>query len=332
MFYLLNIFLPSCVLLGSLLLILSATSWFVAWIALEVNLIAFLPIITTTNKLVTEAALKYFFVQVIGSIWVFFFILYSYFYASTTGITSSLVPFPALVLFALCLKLAVAPFHFWFPALIEGLNWPSTLILITLQKVGPLRLIVILAKHTNTLITLFSLRSVLAGRIRGLNQLICRKIMRYSSISHIGWLLYASLLSRSLLWLYFSLYAFITSTIILLFRSQRSFHINQVFFVHNTVISALFLFYLNFMSLGGLPPFLGFLPRWLVAKARKIDILIIILVLTRVVTLYFYLRITYVALIISSFKPLLTVVVFDFGHLKYLGLLPSIILPLLCLL
>jgi NADH:ubiquinone oxidoreductase subunit 2 (subunit N) len=80
--------------------------------ALELNLIAFIPLLISPNKLASESALKYFFIQALGSIFIFFFILTSFFYSSYPLIFNFQFPFPLIINFALLLKLGAAPFHF----------------------------------------------------------------------------------------------------------------------------------------------------------------------------------------------------------------------------
>ena len=43
-----------------------------------------------------------------------------------------------IIISSLLLKRGTAPFHFWFPNVIEGLSWINSLILITWQKIAPL--------------------------------------------------------------------------------------------------------------------------------------------------------------------------------------------------
>ena len=52
----------------------------------------------------------------------------------------------------------------------------------------------------------------------------------------------------------------------------------------------------SLLSLGGLPPFLGFLPNWIVIQTiitNNIAPLATIVVVTSLITLYYYLKISY---------------------------------------
>lgn len=83
------------------------------------------------------------------------------------------------------------------------------------------------------------------------------------------------------------------------------FHINQLYslFIFNKYLK--FSLFLNLLSLGGLPPFLGFIPKWLTIQYVTINnqlfIITIIIILT-LLTLFFYLRLCYTAFILNYFE------------------------------
>ena len=57
-----------------------------------------------------------------------------------------------------------------------------------------------------------------------------------------------------------------------------------------------FIIFTSLLSLGGLPPFLGFLPKWIVIQAiitNNIAPLATVVVVTSLITLYYYLKISY---------------------------------------
>ena len=208
-----------------------------------------------------------------------------------------------LILSTLLLKNGAAPFHFWFPQVIEGLRWINNLILITWQKIAPLILISYNINYKFFLIII--ILSIIIGALGGLNQTSLRKLIAFSSINHLGWILIA-IINNELLWLiYFIFYFFLSISIILLFNNFKLFHFNQIFnfSIINPIIK--FFLFLNLLSLGGLPPFLGFLPKWLVIQ-NLIEInqffLLFISVCLSLITLYFYLRISYSIYILNFNK------------------------------
>lgn len=208
-----------------------------------------------------------------------------------------------LILSTLLLKNGAAPFHFWFPGVIEGLRWINGLILITWQKIAPLILISYNINYNFFLIAI--ILSIVIGALGGLNQTSLRKLIAFSSINHLGWILIA-IINNELLWLiYFIFYFFLSISIVLLFNNLKLFHFNQIFnlSIINPVIK--FFLFLNLLSLGGLPPFLGFLPKWLViqnlVETHQLFLLFISVCLT-LITLYYYLRISYSIYILNFNK------------------------------
>lgn len=208
-----------------------------------------------------------------------------------------------LILSTLLLKRGAAPFHFWFPGVIEGLRWINRLILITWQKIAPLMLISYNINYNFFLISI--ILSIIIGSLGGLNQTSLRKLIAFSSINHLGWILIA-IINNELLWLtYFLLYSILSISIVLMFNNFKLFHFNQIFNFSIINPSIKFFIFLNLLSLGGLPPFLGFLPKWLViqnlVELNQIFLLFIAVCLT-LITLYYYLRISYSIYILNYNK------------------------------
>lgn len=197
------------------------------------------------------------------------------------------------------LKRGAAPFHFWFPSVIEGLRWYSNLLLITWQKIAPL--IILSYTIRLNLMIIIIIFSILFGRIGGINQTSLRKLLAFSSINHLGWIVAGIINNENLWFIYFLFYTFLNFRIVFIFDNFKLFNINQTFnlFQNNkfTKISLSLLL----ISLGGLPPFLGFLPKWIIiellVKNNIYFILTFILFIT-LITLYFYLRISYASLLL----------------------------------
>lgn len=281
---------------------ISSNSWLGAWIGLEINLLSFIPLIINTNNLIsTEASLKYFLTQALASSILLFAILIS---IITINLISHLRinhNYPLIIInSALLLKTGAAPFHFWFPEVMEGLSWFNNLILITWQKLAPLMIISYCFEIY--LIAGIIITSIIIGSLRGLNQTSLRKIIAFSSINHLGWLIAAIIVNENTWVIYFCLYSFLSLTIIFTFNILQIFHINQTFSLKIDYPLLKFFLFTSFLSLGGLPPFLGFLPKWLVIQSlintNQIFLITVIVCLT-LITLFFYLRICFSAFILN---------------------------------
>nr|YP_010710898.1 NADH dehydrogenase subunit 2 [Ochlerotatus scapularis]WDA91125.1 NADH dehydrogenase subunit 2 [Ochlerotatus scapularis] len=288
-----NIFL--IMLISGSLITISSNSWLGAWMGLEINLLSFIPLMNEGKKnlMTSESSLKYFLTQAFASsILLFAIILMMLFFNNNWMMNNNFNDL--LILSTLLLKSGAAPFHFWFPGVMEGLNWINSLILMTWQKIAPLMLISYNMNYNFFLISI--ILSMIIGALGGLNQTSLRKLMAFSSINHLGWMLMA-MMNNELLWFtYFILYSILSMSIVLMFNNFKLFHFNQIFNFSMMNPSIKFFMFLNLLSLGGLPPFLGFLPKWLVIQnmieLNQIFLLFISVCLT-LITLYYYLRMSY---------------------------------------
>nr|ARH53935.1 NADH dehydrogenase subunit 2 [Mordellochroa milleri] len=293
--------------LGTLIAI-SSYSWMGMWMGLEVNLLSIIPLMNSSkNKLSTEASLKYFLTQALASLILLFSIivllLLNEFIFPLMNHSMTLIMNSALLT-----KLGAAPFHFWFPEVMEGLTWFNCSILLTWQKIAPL-ILLMSNNPTETFIIMVAILSSLIGSLAALNQISLRKIMAFSSINHIGWMLAANLTSHSIWMVYFLTYSILTINMIWYFSTSNTFFMKQM--INSISSNKMFklMFIINFMSLGGLPPFLGFLPKWLIVQALTYQgfmFLAITLIILTLISLYIYLRLILSSLVILSTQAVIT--------------------------
>jgi len=292
-------------LVGGILVSVSSNSWLGAWIGLEINLISFIPLMSNVKNMYnTEASLRYFIVQVLASATLLFIVVIK-------TLTEDLFSFdrnpyaPVVISTPLLLKSGAAPFHWWFPGVIEGLRWENCALLITVQKAAPLILISYLIEINAFTLTII-LISTIVGSIGGLNQTSIRKILTYSSINHTGWILIALTTSENMWIIYFIIYSILALTVVSAIKLSGVSFINQTIITNRDTTTIKFIIYTSLLSLGGLPPFLGFLPKWIVIQAiitNNLAPLATIVVVTSLITLYYYLKISYSRFIILSAEP-----------------------------
>nr|WVH44980.1 NADH dehydrogenase subunit 2 [Tipula legalis] len=284
---------------------ISSNSWLSAWMGLEINLLSFIPLMMNYNNLMaSEASLKYFLVQALASSVLLFSVILMMFSINMNWYFNEFNSmYLVMINSCLLLKMGAAPFHFWFPGVMEGLNWTNNFILMTWQKIAPLMLISYFI--IPSMFILFAFFSVFMGSIGGLNQTSLRKIMAFSSINHLGWML-AAMLSNENLWeFYFTIYTFLSLTILMLLNLLKISHINQTFFIMNNNPLIKFLMLTLLLSLGGLPPFLGFMPKWLVIQYLSMNnniLLMIMMVCLTLITLYYYIRICYASFLMNYWE------------------------------
>jgi len=289
---------------------LRSRHWLGAWVGLEINLIAFIPIILYRGiVLETESAIKYFIFQAVGSALIIFRRLLRFGLDFTWDLSindSSFLVFKGIFILriGLFLKLGVFPFHMWFPSVIAGLSWFARFLLLTWQKIAPLFLLFFISYMWGSQIIFFLLLiaagSRLVGGIGGINQTQLRALLAYSSIAHLGWIVFCCFLREARLEAYFGIYFFISLCIFLVIWNievNLVFQAFSSFFGRNVI--ARFSFILFFLSLGGIPPLLGFAPKWMVlnlGRERNLFFILIILIIGSLLRLFYYL-----SLIFSSF-------------------------------
>nr|QNJ33250.1 NADH dehydrogenase subunit 2 [Elaptus prionoides] len=290
------------------LIAVSSYSWMSMWIGLEINLLSIIPLLSDSKNLYpSESALKYFITQSLASAILLFSIIMTLNLSEL--VNTPLNSFTVMIMnSALLTKMGAAPFHAWFPEVMEGLSWGNCLIMLTWQKIAPMVLIMLNPPMPLFMSSIIIFSAVLGG-ILGLNQISLRKIMAYSSINHIGWMLGSMLNSQSIWLIYFTTYSIISINIVLILKLFNIFYLKQLFSSLNASKSSKFFFILNFLSLGGLPPFLGFFPKWLTINnlvQNGFYALSAVLIVFTLITLYFYLRITFSTMVINSKEVLIS--------------------------
>ena len=262
---------------------LSSSNWLIIWIGLELNLYSFIPLLSLSKiNQEKEARIKYFLAQALASaILLFSTLLYPF---------SHLRKF--ILISALFIKLGIAPFHFWFPPVINGISWPICWALTTIQKISPLMLTIINTKISLYPILIVIIRGIVGG-IGGLFQTQIRAIFAYSSIRHIAWILAAAIVSSTLSIFYFIGYLIIVSRIIIpityLSFKSTNYPINLTQTSQTQII-----FILSILSLGGMPPLFGFFPKILVIFMlikNGITFICFVLLIAATMNLYFYIKI-----------------------------------------
>lgn len=210
-----------------------------------------------------------------------------------------------LMLCSILIKIGAAPFHYWFPQVIELSEWPQCFILITWQKIAPF---ILISTSINTRTLLASLISAVWGALGGFNQISIKLILTYSSISHSGWIIAACYLNYTYWVVYFLIYTVILTTVITLVRTSFKLDTLKEINIWAADRKLKFMLIINILSLGGLPPLLGFIRKIMVIKIfieTKIILIIFIIVLRSLLSLYFYCRVIYSSIITNTSKNII---------------------------
>lgn len=295
--------LSSSVIIIRSLIAISSTNWIFIWAALELNLLRFIPIlIASKNSQETEAAVKYFLAQALGSRVLLIRSLSIWFLISVPNQVM-----PIIILISLILKIGIAPCHMWYSSVITSINWIAALILSTWQKLAPLIIVAFIfySLQSTLLIFLASINAIVGG-IMGINQSHLRTIIAYSSITHIGWITRLVAISKPIYTIiYFIVYSAIISPIFIIIHIKNMTNRNlSNKLINNSPLYQLII-PLILLSLRGIPPLTGFIPKWMTISiiAESCTSMSLILILGAIINTYFYLNISFNILLRQNSSP-----------------------------
>jgi NADH-quinone oxidoreductase subunit N len=218
-------------------------------------------------------------------------------------------------------KLSVVPFHIWVPDIYGGAPAPSGGYVAVVAKIAVLGVLIRLMDRAggtiptgfDTLITLAAILSMLAGNLLALLQENIKRLLGYSSIAHLGYLLVAILaagsIGRMAVTFYLVTYAL---TMIAAFGTIAALSSGASAHDTETISSLRGLFWtqpalavvltLSLLSLAGIPPAIGFIAKmYIFAAGIHTDLwnLTAVMVVSSVIGLFYYLNI----ILVMSMRP-----------------------------
>nr|AAC29489.1 NADH dehydrogenase subunit 2 [Poecilia catemaconis]ADT62380.1 NADH dehydrogenase subunit 2 [Poecilia catemaconis]AGC13414.1 NADH dehydrogenase subunit 1 [Poecilia catemaconis]AGC13415.1 NADH dehydrogenase subunit 1 [Poecilia catemaconis] len=276
----------------------ASTHWYLAWMGIEINTLAIIPLMAQNHiPRAIEATTKYFFIQATASATLLFASISNAFLTGQWDITHTPYTLTStMITLALAMKIGLAPLHSWMPEVMQGLNLLTGLILSTWQKLAPLYLIFQIQPNSPNIFIALGILSILVGGWGGFNQVQLRKILAYSSISHMGWMILILSFSPPLALLTIMIYILMTFSLFSSFMLTRTTHINSLATTWAKIPILNISTPLVLLSLGGLPPLTGFMPKWLILQEltkQSLSSLATMAALSSLLSLYFYLRLSY---------------------------------------
>nr|ABC86653.1 NADH dehydrogenase subunit 2 [Xenos vesparum] len=277
----------------SIFMAMTSNSWLLLWFAMELNTLSIMPLMNKNkSKNSIDCSMKYFLVQMFTSnILMFMFILI---------MTMNYVNLWTLYLM-LMMKLGLSPFHFWFPDLNKKLIWSISMILLTLQKLIPfwvMSFFIIFNMKMKCLIFL----NLIVSSLGMWNENNIQKILAFSSIGHSSWMM-SSMTFSNLWWmLYWWMYTFTLLPLWYYLTKTNLLYINH-FMSTNSNLWLKKLLFMSLLSLGGLPPFLGFIPKWFILMMLTNHMILkISMISLSSFTLYIYVKTWSLSLMSSKMK------------------------------
>lgn len=213
-----------------------------------------------------------------------------------------------LVLLALFLKAAVVPFHAWAPDTYEGASIPVTAYMATLSKgavlLAAVRIFggVTVSSPLLELLLVLPLVSIMWGNLAAIRQLSFRRMIAYSSIAHAGYLFYGFLGDPAGRMQAVLFYVVAYSAVNLLAfalvpdnsRDEDRDSLDRFKGLYQRDPMAAVLIGVGMLSLAGLPPFPGFVAKFLIFRnvvAAGYTTYAVIGLIGSYLGIYFYLRV-----------------------------------------
>nr|YP_006234050.1 NADH dehydrogenase subunit 2 [Archaeocroton sphenodonti]AET63103.1 NADH dehydrogenase subunit 2 [Archaeocroton sphenodonti] len=265
----------------TIMITISSNFWFTFWLMMEINLMVFIPLMNSKNLMSCNAMITYFIIQSFSSS--------LFFMGSLLILMNFSMFFKIIINIAIMIKLAMIPFHFWITMISESLDLFPLFIILTFQKMIPL---IILTKCKSEIVLIFGMISSVFGSIMALNSKLLKKIMIFSSISHMGWMTILIFIQSNFWVFYLILYILIFFKIFNILKKNHLISMSNLMFKKiNTNMKLLLISMM--LSLGGMPPFLGFFMKlmsiFFIIKVSLVSA--IILAISSLVNIYFYVRI-----------------------------------------
>jgi len=325
--------------LAGMMLMATAVDLLVIFLALEVLSLAVYVLtgIQRDSPAAVEAALKYFLLGAFSSAFFLYGIAFTYGLTGTTRLdrigmlmaSRSLSPEPmqlvavGLLLVGFAFKVSAIPFHMWTPDVYEGAPTAVTGFMSTGVKAAAfaafarvfLSAFEPLHPQWRALVWAVAMATMIGGSLAGVTQSSVKRMLAYSSIAHAGYLLVALVsandVGKEAILFYLLAYAVTNlgafGVVAVLETPDRSFDKIGDFaglWDNRPGLAALMTLFL--LSLGGFPPFAGFIAKWYVFSAAVRageNWLAIVGVLSSVVSVFFYLRIVVMMYMTPAQRP-----------------------------
>ena len=304
--------------LGSFVLI-SSDNFLTAFIGLELQSLSLylMAAFNTKNLKSNEAGIKYFSLGALSSGFLLFgisMIYYdtgSFYMQNLNNFTTISEIGLSLILISLFFKVSAAPFHIWTPDVYEGSPTISTLFFASLPKFASLiflfrvyqELYISGIQSLNYIFQIVCAISLLVGVYGAITQKVIKRLLAFSSINHIGFMLLGIMsyqfMSEGTLFFYLIIYLITTFGIFAVLLNLRTVEgeftkisqLNGLRFTSNSKSISMLVF---FFSLAGIPPFAGFFAKFFILSASITDgffFLSIVAVLSSVIAAFYYLTI-----------------------------------------
>lgn len=312
-----------------ILIMLSAVDLISLYMGLELQSLCLyvLAAFDRDNLRSSEAGVKYFVLGSIASALLLFGMSFIYGYTGTTNFillkalysdvtAGAVVPLAViigmvLIIIGFCFKVAAVPFHVWSPDVYEGSQLPVTAFFAVIPKIAAIYVITKLllvnfgfwADIWQQVIKLVAVLSMFIGAFSAIQQRNIKRLLAYSSISHVGFILSAlatnEVTAVNSIIIYTIIYGIITIGIFALINllevgDERNYNISifKGLGKNHPILS--FSFAVLLLSMAGIPPLAGFFAKfYIISNIIKSQMygLASLFLIASVISVYYYLKI-----------------------------------------
>nr|QWS05458.1 NADH dehydrogenase subunit 2 [Zecheuna tonkinensis] len=268
---------------------LSSNNFIFSWMMMEINMISFLPIMTKSNKM-KDQTMKYFIIQSMASSMMLMSMLMNS--CIETPINTSI-----MMMTSMLMKLGLIPFHIWMPMIMNSMTWENCMMMTTIQKIIP---IMLSSQMLSTKMTsLPMIMSLMIAPMSAMKQLSMKKIMAFSSITNTPWMIMSMTNSKNQFMMFFMIYSTITIMIMKKFKKMNMMYVNQI---NMTKIKEKVSILILWMSMSGMPPTTGFIPKWFILQSTMSWTMTLstTMIMSSMLTTFMYIKMISPMIMISS--------------------------------
>ncbi len=296
-------------------------SLFIGLELLSVSLYALIAYLRNRNHAV-EAGIKYLVLAALSSAFLLFGMALIYMETGSmefgviaqhlsTAVTPLFITGIGLMVVAIGFKLALVPFHLWAADVYQGAPAPVTAFIASVSKIGVFAVLLRFAQDVQLqtyslaflIFAVVAVVSMIVGNLLALQQQNIKRLLAYSSIAHFGYLLVAFLpgneggIEASVFYLLAYSITILAAFGIVTLLSTRQRDAEQLdfyrgLFWRNPVMATVLI--VAMLSLAGIPLTAGFIGKFMVLTSgvqQQLWVPVIVLVLTSVIGIYYYLRV-----------------------------------------
>ena len=341
-----------------ILILCSAQNLLTIYLGLETLTLSMYGIVASSRNSIdaTESAMKFFILGAIASAIFLYGISIIYGVTGTLSLESirnvpnlDTLEIRIATVFITCgiiFKFGAFPFHSWVPDSYQGSNTTAALYISSIPKIGAFALLARLfaesladiADFWSVLILSAGLLSIIIGNLIALMQINVRRILAYSAIGHIGFILLAfsigGLQGISASLTYLLIYLIMTMAAFSLIESvstedHQHIELSDLKGLSNSNPIIAFMLLFTMFSMVGIPPFIGFYAKWIVLSelinSGSIWLGVIGIIMS-VIAAYYYLRIIWFMYFEKTEKPLKNNHIFNMQTFTSLALSLSLLL------